>query len=196
MSVVTLVSGGLDSTIMAAITAESGVIQYPLFIDYGQKAAKLEWSACKSILKELDLPAPMMLNVSGFGRLVPSGLTHDDLDVFMDAFLPGRNMLFLVAGSSFAYSVGSPAVSIGLLSEESAIFPDQTSAFLEAAQQAISHSLGVPMKIVAPLMHLTKAEVIAIARRKGISGTYSCHTGNQDPCGECVSCREYLDISE
>jgi len=109
-----------------------------------------------------------------------------------DAFLPGRNLLFLLAGCAYAYAMESSALAIGLLSEADHIFPDQTRQFLERTEDLMSLAMSYPVKIVAPLMGLTKRQVVLLARQKGIDRTYSCHSGTSSPCGECVSCQERL----
>src|SRR3989338_9493726 len=105
MSMVTLVSGGLDSTLMALLAKEEGLTQYPLFIDYGQICKDAEWKACSVAHDRYGLPKPSVMNVNGFGKLIASGLTNASLRINEDAFLPGRNLLFLLAGSAYAYQV-------------------------------------------------------------------------------------------
>jgi 7-cyano-7-deazaguanine synthase len=190
MSIVPLVSGGLDSTLMVALMLEEGIEQYPLFLDYGQRFAAREWSACQNVLARLGAPGPTRMDLSGYGHLIPSGLTDETLDVFEDAFLPGRNLLFLLAAAGFAYVKASSAVAIGLLAEDTRLFPDQSSEFLEAAGQTLGVAFGVRMKVMAPLMAFHKADILVLAGERGISGTYSCHSGTAEPCGRCVSCRE------
>lgn len=191
MSVVNLVSGGVDSTLMALLTQEEGVPQQPLFIDYGQRAAKREWEACRRVFKELDLPRPVRMSLRGFGTHVASGLTDPEMDVQKDAFLPGRNLLFLLVGASFAARHEATSVAIGLLSEEAALFPDQEQGFLKKAQPLLrTATINPRLRIVSPLSHLSKPEVLALAKQKGISGTYSCHSGTEHPCGRCISCLE------
>ena len=168
MAVITLVSGGLDSTLMALLAKEEGIQQYPLFIDYGQKAKERELTACNTEFARLSLPAPVVMDLAGFGNLIPSGLTSPERDVNEDAFLPGRNSLFLLAGSSYACAVNASAVAIGLLSEDTHLFPDQTANFLEKAQSLIEAAYDLQITIVAPLMQLSKSEVIHIAASKGI----------------------------
>ena len=58
MSIVTLVSGGLDSTLVAKLAQEEGLRQYPLFIDFGQRARERELAACRRAMADLDLPEP------------------------------------------------------------------------------------------------------------------------------------------
>ena len=195
MSLVTLVSGGLDSTLMAVLAREEGLTQYPLFVDYGQLCHDKEWAACRCAHAGQGLPPPQRMDLSGYGRLVSSGLTDDARDLYHDAFLPGRNLLFLLAGSAYAYEKGASRVAVGLLNEETHLFPDQTETFLKEAGATIGLAFGNPVRIVAPLMELSKSDVLGLAERYGITSTVSCHSASAQPCGECVSCRELLSAS-
>jgi 7-cyano-7-deazaguanine synthase len=194
MSMVTLVSGGLDSTVMALLAQEEGLIQFPLFIDYGQLSRAKELSACLSNFRRYGLPTPEIVELQGYGALLSSGLTDPSKQIFEDAFLPCRNLLFLTVGGAYAHQCGANAVAIGLLDEAFSLFPDQTKAFVGDAEALISKSLGHPMRVLTPLMSFSKAEVVSIAKAKRISGTYSCHAGTDTPCGVCVACREYGDL--
>jgi len=196
MGIVTLVSGGLDSTLLAVLANEEGVQQRPLFVNYGQICKDQELAACIEVHRKYGLPVPAVMDLNGYGKLVPSGLTDAALRVNEDAFLPGRNLLFLLAGSAYAYQQNITRVAIGLLSENNSIFPDQTKKFIEMAQQLISYIMDREIVIVAPLMVYTKRDVIELAKRKGISGTYSCHAGTAEPCGQCVSCLERINASQ
>ncbi len=191
MSIVLLASGGLDSTLSAILAVEQGLEVHPLFVDYGHIAKEREINTCRSTYKHYGLPAPKVVNVQGFGELYPSGLTNKNMDIFEDAFLPGRNMLFLLVGATYACKVCANSISIGLLREELSLFPDQTKEFLCKAQDLISMMIGHELQILAPLMDFTKKDVVALAKKKGIIGTYSCHAGGESPCGECISCKEF-----
>jgi 7-cyano-7-deazaguanine synthase len=85
-------------------------------------------------------------------------------------------------------------VAIALLSEDACIFPDQTSEFVNRTQELISLAMGRDIRIIAPLMQFSKADVLKMAEKKGISGTYSCHAGTERPCGICVSCVERNNV--
>jgi 7-cyano-7-deazaguanine synthase len=191
MAIVTLVSGGLDSTLMALLTHENGIPQFPLFINYGQRARTRELAACRRSLKRNGLPRPMVADIRGYGALISSGLTDRSLHVMENAFTPGRNLIFLVVGAAYAYETGCEAVAIGLLNERTSLFPDQTSSFLAHAEALISESLGRVVKVLAPLSSFVKGDVIKVARSKGITRTYSCHVGGVKPCGKCIACREF-----
>jgi len=191
VSLVNLVSGGLDSTLVGVLAREEGVEAYPLFIDYGQRAAQREWETCQCVHSQLGLLAPTRMDLSGFGRVIHSGLTSDELDVKADAFTPGRNLMFLLMGSAYAYQIGASTVSVGLLAERFSLFPDQRSGFIEQAERAIEAALWRRIKVVMPLAEFSKADVVKLAQEKGIGGTYSCHAGGSAPCGQCISCLEF-----
>jgi len=191
VSFVNLVSGGLDSTLIGVMAKEDGIEHFPLFIDYGQRAASKEWATCKLVHDALGLPAPTRMDLSGFGRIIASGLTRKELDVNANAFTPGRNLMFLLMGCSFAYQQGALSVAIGLLAEEFSLFPDQKQQFIVQAETTISTALGRQIKILTPLSEFGKVDVIRLARAKGVTGTYSCHTGNSEPCGRCIACLEF-----
>jgi 7-cyano-7-deazaguanine synthase len=191
MSLVILVSGGLDSSLVTALALENGTPVMPLFIDYGQLASEAEWIAARRMMQRLNAPEPERLDLTGYGQLIPSGLTRRALRRNEDAFLPGRNLVFLVMAASFAVARGAGAIAIGLLDENAHLFPDQTRAFIASAETAITEALGQPIKVLAPLISVSKAQVIALMSERGLTdSTYSCHDGGRVPCGTCISCLE------
>jgi len=191
MSIVSLVSGGLDSTLMAKLADEEGVHQFPLFVDYGQISRDLEFQACVNAMSDLNLPEPSVANLGGYGALIRSGLTDKSLHISDEAFTPGRNMLFLLTAAAYACQVKANGVSIGLLHEDTSLFPDQTTKFLSEAESLIQCCMGRDIKILAPLSVFHKVEVVELAQQKGIRDTYSCHAGSLEPCGECIACNEF-----
>lgn len=191
MSIVALVSGGLDSTLVVKLAQEEGITIYPLFIDYGQRAKIRELESCKNAMKKLGLPEPKIAELSGFGKLIRSGLTDPTQDIIENAFTPGRNMLFILIAAAYAHQVGADAISIGLLHEKTSLFPDQTTDFLKEAEKMISLCMGRTIKVLAPLSIFTKPDVVTLATEKGITGTYSCHEGNEKACGKCIACNEF-----
>lgn len=194
MSIVTLVSGGLDSTVMALLTREEGLEQYPLFIDYGQLGRDRELGACRRNFANHALPAPKIVSIPGYGEAFPCGLTDRTKRIFEDAFLPCRNMMFLTIGAAYAKQVNGSAVAIGLLDEAFSLFPDQTQGFLRDAEAVLARAIGQQLKVVAPLMSFSKQDVVNLAKARAVNGTYSCHSGAEAPCGICVACREYVGL--
>lgn len=192
MSIVTLVSGGLDSLLVACLAKEEGLTQFPLFIDYGQRAREREYAACQQAMAQLGLAQPVTADFAGYGRLIRSGLTDTSQRVYEDAYTPGRNMLFLLAGAAYAVQVGAEAVSIGLLHEDTSLFPDQTDAFLRSAEATLALAVAKPVRVLAPLASFHKRDVVKLAGEKGLTGSYSCHLGEAKPCGACIACREFV----
>jgi 7-cyano-7-deazaguanine synthase len=191
MKIVVLASGGVDSSVMMLLLKKEGHQVLPLFIDYGQLAREKEWLSCKDICHFLGLE-PYKMDISGFGKSIPSGITDSKLDIEKNAFLPTRNLLFLTLGAAYAYTQSSNVVAIGLLSNP--IFPDQTAEFIQVAQKCISASLGVDLKILAPLISLDKRDTLKLAHKYGLplNLTHSCHSNGETPCGRCISCKERI----
>jgi 7-cyano-7-deazaguanine synthase len=185
---VNLVSGGLDSTLIGVLAKESDHEVYTLFIDNGQRAAAREWETCKVVHEKLDLPSPKKMDLKGYGEVIVSGLTNGERHVKDDAFTPGRNLMFLLMGGAYAYQLGVSSVSIGLLAEEFSLFPDQRRPFLDRAEAAIAAAMGRQIKVLTPLIEFGKEDVVRLAQAKGVTGTYSCHVGDSEPCGQCIAC--------
>jgi 7-cyano-7-deazaguanine synthase len=192
MSVVTLVSGGLDSALLALFLKEERVSQYSCFIDYGQLAREQEWSACRKHHRQFKLRPPERIDLAGFGETIKSGLTTRKLHVKRDAFLPGRNLLFLVTAGAYALRRRANAIAIGLLNDEHHLFPDQTVNFLQEVERTLEVALGKKLRILAPLMMFNKPDIVSLAEERGIRYSYSCHAGRPKPCGKCISCLEYV----
>ncbi|MDR1699710.1 MAG: 7-cyano-7-deazaguanine synthase [Lachnoclostridium sp.] len=193
MRIVTLLSGGLDSSLLACLLKEEGHEQFPVFINYGQLNFEKEWTACLSTCSQLNLRNPELFDLKGYGISVPSGLTSTKLDIKNDAFLPNRNALFLLSAAAYAYQKECTHVAIGFLNEENYIFVDQTRAFLDKMEELLHLSLGKRICIMSPFIALDKIDIIGLAKLKGLNNTYSCHKGTEDPCGECISCLEFIN---
>ena len=180
---------------MTKIIDSQGEKQIPIFIDYGQLSRNKEWEACKKVLTKSDLPEPIRIDVSGYGKLMSTGITDPKKHIYDDAFLPGRNLLFLVVAGSYAHHRGAKKVAIGLLSEKFHLFPDQTERFIVNANIAVNEALNDSIAIVTPLINFSKGDVIKLAKHYGLPlyETYSCHSGGEKYCGKCISCLEIIN---
>ena len=189
MRVVVLSSGGLDSSLLCLLLRNRGHDIKSLFINYGQKAFEREWETCQKVAHYLSIESPLNIDLSSFGVNIRSGLTSTDIDV-TDPYLPNRNLLFLLVASSYAISTNISHLAIGLLSSH--VFPDQTREFINSAEVTIRTSLGANITILTPLIGLNKLDVLRLAEHHNfpIHLTYSCHAGNEKPCGRCISCLE------
>ncbi len=190
MPIVTLVSGGLDSTLMSVMAHEEGITLFPLFVDYGQLSSSREWTACQLLHNRHGLPEVTRMDISGFGKVITSGITNAAMRINEDAFLPGRNLLLLLCGAAYAFRKRADGVAIGLLNPKDRLFPDQTQEFLNKSEDMIMAMTGKRIAVLAPLFEFTKSDVLAIAIVRGLRDTYSCHAGGANPCGKCVACLE------
>jgi 7-cyano-7-deazaguanine synthase len=196
MALVLLASGGIDSAVIAAQAAKDGIETWPVYVHYGQRAAEREWDACRQVMKQIGVKPPTMVDLAGYGAAIRSGLTDPSMDIYADAFLPGRNMLFLLVGAAHAQRKGISTVAIGLLRDDTALFADQKREFVQRAEQALRLAVDWEIEVATPLAKLTKSDVLTAARRFKISGTYSCHSGEPTPCGQCISCKELKAAKE
>lgn len=195
LKTVVLSSGGVDSSVMMLLLKRDGHFVQPVHVDYGQFAEEREWHACQEVCECLGVSKPIRLEIKGLDCL-PSSLVRKGLDIEKDAFLPTRNLLFVVLGSAYAFSAGYEAVSLGVLAHP--IFPDQKPEFFQAAENCVEAALGKRIKILTPLIKLDKRETLKLARKYGmpLELTYFCHAGTDPPCGKCISCKERTAAEE
>ncbi|WP_181183719.1 MULTISPECIES: 7-cyano-7-deazaguanine synthase [unclassified Mesorhizobium] len=191
---VCLASGGLDSTVCLALLLRSGIRPLPLFINYGQINANKEYASLQASCEKLDLGPPLTIDLRGYGTAIKSGLTEPTLDIVGDAFTPCRNLLFIVMAAAVANQNGITKIVLGLLTEATMLFPDQSDRFLLSATRAVSDALGVEMEIVVPLREFHKADVVRLAGELNVKNHYSCHAGTTPPCGVCIACKEYEGV--
>jgi len=191
LKIVVLASGGVDSSVMMFLLKKEGHEVLPLFVDYGQLAGQREWASCRAVCNFLNL-APTRIDISGFGKSIPSGITDEKLDIEKQAFLPTRNLLFLTVGAAYAYSQSAYGVAIGILANP--IFPDQTKEFIITAEKTIRTALGSDIVVLAPLISLDKRDTLnlAIKYKLPIDLMSYCHSKAEKPCGSCISCKERI----
>jgi 7-cyano-7-deazaguanine synthase len=175
---------------------EEGIVLFPLFVDYGQLGSAREWTACQLLHERHGLPKVTRMDISGFGKIIMSGITCTAMRINEDAFLPGRNFLLLLCGAAYAYRLQADGVAIGLLNPKDRLFPDQTLEFLNNSEDMIEATMGKHIAVLAPLIEFTKADVLAMAEVRGLHDTYSCHAGGASPCGKCVACIEIANARE
>jgi 7-cyano-7-deazaguanine synthase len=195
LKIVVMSSGGVDSSVTMFMLKREGHDVHPVHIDYGHFAEEREWQSCQKICDYLDVSKPIKLGVRGLDS-IPSSLVRNGLDIEKDAFLPTRNLLFIVLGSAYAFSIDSEVVALGILANP--IFPDQKPEFFQAAESCVAAALGRRIKVLTPLIRLDKRETLKLARKFAIplEITYYCHAGTVPPCGRCISCKERIAAEE
>ncbi len=195
MAVVPIVSGDIDSLVLCKILNNERQEQHPIFIDFGQISSEEEWEACRNVFKRCDLPPPERIDLSGYCRSIESEVSGDCKASYINAFLPGRNLMSLMAAASYAYQRGIKIIAISLLSEKDQRFPDQTEEFLVNANFAINSAFGDYITILTPLINFTKVDIINIAKWYGlpIEDTLCCHPGKNGICKSCTARKAVID---
>lgn len=205
MKAVVLLSGGLDSYTAAAAVKRNGCELFALTVRYGQVHAH-EIDAARTVARALDVRRHVELDVDlaafGGSSLVGDGKIPSDrpLDApeIPSTYVPARNTVFLSLALGWAEVTGSQAIVIGVNALDYSGYPDCRPEYLEAFERlaALATRAGVegrPFRILAPLLHLTKAQIIRLGAELGLDYgiTHSCYAPRPDgrPCGRCDSCR-------
>jgi 7-cyano-7-deazaguanine synthase len=201
-----LLSGGLDSYTAAAIAKAEGYELYALSIRYGQVHAR-EIASARAVARSLGVAKHVELSVDlaafGGSALVGDGEIPKDRELDDDrsipsTYVPARNTVFLSLAMAWAETVGAGAIVIGVNALDYSGYPDCRPEYLEAFERlaALATRSGVEgqrLRIVAPLVHLSKADIIrrGIALGLDYGLTHSCYDpgGSGEPCGRCDSCR-------
>jgi len=207
-SAVVLLSGGLDSATALAVAAHEGYACHALSFRYGQRHA-VEIEAARRVAESLGAVAHKVLDLP-IAELGGSALTdpsaavpQDRTDEQMGAaipptYVPARNTIFLAVALGYAEVTGSEAVFVGVNAVDYSGYPDCRPEFVEAfgrvAALATKRAVeGRPTRIVAPLLHMSKAQIIRTGTGLGVdySLTVSCYDpdGRGRACGRCDSCR-------
>jgi 7-cyano-7-deazaguanine synthase len=204
---VVLLSGGLDSATVAAIASSEGFNVHALSFSYGQRHS-YELEAARRVAKSLKVAdhrvASIDLRVFGGSALtddiaVPKGRDASEMEHGIPVtYVPARNTIFLSFALAWAEVLGASDIFIGVNALDYSGYPDCRPEFIRAYEQMadLATKAGVEgrqkLTIHAPLMHLTKAQIIRRGMELGLdySLTSSCYDPAPDgkPCGQCDSC--------
>ncbi|QVL44991.1 MAG: 7-cyano-7-deazaguanine synthase QueC [Methylophilaceae bacterium] len=200
---VVLLSGGLDSATCLAIAKSQGFECYCLSLDYHQRHIA-ELYAAKKVAISLGAQEhkTAQLDLSLFGG---SALTDNKIDVPEHAsegipvtYVPARNTIMLSLSLAWAEVLGAQDIFIGVNALDYSGYPDCREEYVKAFQQMANLATksaveGQQIKVHAPLIDMTKAEIIAQGTLLGVdySATVSCYQAdaNGRACGVCDSCR-------
>ena len=201
---VVLLSGGLDSsTALAWAIRRQGWRCHSIAFDYGQRH-RHELAASRRVAEALGVARHHIIRVD-LAAIGGSALT-DEFDVPKDAenngipitYVPARNLVFLSLAAALAETVEAERLVIGANIVDYSGYPDCRPEFLEAFRRAAELGTkrgveGHPLAIDAPLIRMSKAEIIRLGLDLGLDYalTHSCYDPAPDgrPCGHCDSCR-------
>jgi len=200
---VVLVSGGLDSATVLAVARDSGHECYALSVDYGQRH-RVELEAARKVAASLGAREHrvMRVDLAGIGG---SALTDPGIPVPEAAgagipvtYVPARNTLLLALALGWAEVLEAGDVYLGVNALDYSGYPDCRPEFVSAFQRlaAVATKAGVegaPCRIQAPLIALTKAEIVGRGLALGVDYalTISCYQPDSAgrACGRCDACR-------
>ena len=206
---VVLLSGGLDSATVLAMASEQGFECYALSVDYGQRhAAELEAARRVATAVGAVEHRIMRVDLAGIGG---SALTDPRIAVPQSArrdapvtegipltYVPARNTIMLSLALAWAEVLRANDLFIGVNAVDYSGYPDCRPEFLRAfetlAQRATKVGIeGQSLRLQAPLISLSKAQIIQAGRRLGVDYglTVSCYQADAKggACGRCDSCR-------
>lgn len=201
---VVLLSGGLDSATVLAHALAQGIEAHALTVSYGQRHA-VEIEAARRIAQSLSAASHKIVGVD-LREIGGSALTSDEIAVPKEGvgpeipvtYVPARNTLFLSLALGYAEAIGAREIWIGANAVDYSGYPDCRPEFIAAFETLanLATKAGVEgdrFSVRAPLMHLTKPEIIRLGQSLGLDYalTTSCYDpGPQGrPCGVCDSCR-------
>ena len=205
---VVLLSGGLDSTTTLAIAQDAGYEIHALTFRYGQRH-RLEVEAARRIAQAMGVQQHVVvdidLRVFGGSALtdalaVPKGRDQDEMSEGIPVtYVPARNTIFLSFGLAWAEVLEASDIFLGINAVDYSGYPDCRPEFVHAFEglARLATKAGVEgtqeLRVHAPLVHLTKAEIIRRGLELGVDYgiTRSCYDPDESgaACGECDSCQ-------
>ena len=203
---VCLLSGGLDSSTCLALARRDGFACYALTFDYGQRH-RFELEAAARVAAALGVERRLVvkvgLDVFGGSALtadvaVPKARSLDEMGHGIPVtYVPARNTIFLSLALAWAEVLGSTDIFIGVNALDYSGYPDCRPEYIAAYEKMANLATragveGARLKIHAPLIGLTKAQIVTLGRELGVPFglTHSCYDPGADgrPCGACDAC--------
>ncbi len=200
---VVLLSGGLDSATVLAMAQAQGFACHALSLDYGQRHLA-ELNAARRVAQALGAVEHKVLPLS-LDAIGGSALTDHSIEVPVQGgegipvtYVPARNTVFLSLALGWAEVLGACDLFVGVNAVDYSGYPDCRPAFIEAFEHLANLATkagveGQRFHIHAPLIHMSKGEIIREGTRLGVDYglTVSCYQADAAgrACGHCDSCR-------
>ncbi|MCK7592637.1 7-cyano-7-deazaguanine synthase QueC [Pseudomarimonas salicorniae] len=198
---VVLVSGGMDSAVVLAMARERGFALHALSVSYGQRHTS-ELDAAARVAAQLGAVAHKVVNVDL--RSIGGSALTDDIEVpeaggagIPVTYVPARNTIMLSVALGWAEVLGADDLFCGVNAVDYSGYPDCRPAFIAAFEQLanLATKAGVEghrLRIHAPLIDLTKADIVREGLRLGVdfAATVSCYRADAEgrACGHCDAC--------
>jgi 7-cyano-7-deazaguanine synthase len=200
---VVLLSGGLDSATVLALAREAGLECFALSVSYGQRH-QAELCAAARVATALGAREHRIMHVD-LAWIGGSALTDKTIEVPLApapgipvTYVPARNTIMLSLALAWAEVLKAGEIHIGVNSVDYSGYPDCRPEFVAAFESLASLATkagveGAPLRVRAPLIELSKAQIVREGTRLGVdySLTVSCYQADAKgyACGRCDSCR-------
>lgn len=196
-----LVSGGMDSCVIAAIASGENRELAFLHVSYGQRTEARERKAFNDIADFYDVEQRLDISIEHLAKIGGSSLTDEKIEVteadleskeIPTSYVPFRNANMLSIAVSWAEVIGATAIYIGAVAEDSSGYPDCRREFYEAFQKTIDAGTKpeTHIEIRTPIIDLSKAEIVkkGIELNAPLHLSWSCYRSEDLACGTCDSC--------
>ena len=204
---VVLLSGGLDSATTAALARQQGYRVYALSVDYGQRH-RFELESASNVAKSLNVVEHKVVSIDlaalGGSALtddieVPKGRDEEEMSSEIPVtYVPARNTVMLSLALGFAEVIGAADIFVGVNAVDYSGYPDCRPQFIDAFEQLANLATkastedGVQLRVHAPLIKMTKAEIIKCGTELGVDYglTHTCYAPDEEgiSCGQCDAC--------
>lgn len=206
---VVVLSGGQDSVTCLGLALQNFEKVYAIGFHYGQKHSVELFCAERICLNHkvpfvvFNIPALQTIGnsalIAGSGQDVSEA--HSQNAALPASFVPNRNALFLTTAHAYAQKVGAECIITGVCQTDYSGYPDCRLAFIELLEKTLNVGYLTNIKIITPMMSLTKAETFLMAEKLNfldevIDGSHTCYNGEHQlkkawgyGCGECPACK-------
>lgn len=198
---VVLLSGGMDSCVVATMLLNEGYELNLLHTNYGQRTEAKELSCFHALADHFGAARRMVVDIGHLAAIGGSSLTDTRIEVTRadleshdvpSSYVPFRNANILSIAVSWAEVIDAGTVAIGAVEEDSSGYPDCRQVFYDAFQRVVE--LGTrpetAIRIATPVIHMSKEQIVREGTRLGapFDLTWSCYRSEGPACGECDSC--------
>jgi 7-cyano-7-deazaguanine synthase len=196
---IVLLSSGMDSAVCASLAVRSYKAIF-LHFQYGQRAAQKELECFHKLVEHFKPEKYFVIELPFFKQVGGSSLVDERIEIEEDVtlgipstYVPFRNGVFLSIAVAIAEALETKRIFIGVNQVDFSGYPDCREEFIKAMQKtiALGTKIGEELKIEAPLLHLSKAEIVKLGLEVGAPFhlTWSCYRGGDKACGRCPSCK-------
>lgn len=201
MRTLVVCSGGLDSTVLAYLMAQTSSIELLTF-NYGQRH-KIEIDYAAGLAARLGVRHDVV-DITALTALVAgTALTDAKVDVpeghyaeesMRKTVVPNRNAIMLSIAAGIAASRGIDRIATAVHAGDHFIYPDCRPGFIDSFAHMLSHAFGemYDTRLVAPFVQRSKAQLVSLGAELGVpfETTWSCYKGGDTHCGRCGTCVE------